>query len=276
MALPNEETIVTAAMCSGLAELTIRQPAGTFALTPGSLISLQAIGKHRDLLTGNGLDWGSGTGCLAIAAAKIPAVQHVIGLEIVEANVTAACENAQRNGVQDRVSFLLSDSYMPRHPAGRASLEELRGRVNVILANPHSSEGDDGFGCRRLVLQGARRFLIPGGVVFLMVSIQYGQERLRRLCAEAPGFVHGGELASTDWVPFDLARPDRMHNLRLYVAEERRGGLAYDFRHPDRSQPERSQPAGMTAQAALAHYGRTGESPLTRWEVHLFSFRPAS
>lgn len=267
--MTSDETIVTVEMTSGLAELEIQHPPGTFALTPGSLISLQAIGKHRDLLTGTGLDWGSGTGCLAIAAAKIPAVHHIVGLEIIEANVAVARDNAQRNGVLEKVTFLLSDSYVPRQHAGRTVLAELRGKITFILANPHSSEGDDGFGCRRLVLQGARPYLVSGGVVFLMVSIQYGPERLHRLCHEAPGFVHGGELASTDWVPFDLNRGDLLHNLEIYVQEERRGGLAYTFRHPDSPQE-----ASMTAQAALAHYEKTGKSPLSKWQMHLFVFKP--
>lgn len=267
--MASAETTVTADMTCGLAELKIRQPTGTFALTPGSLISLQAIGKHRELLKGKGLDWGSGTGCLAIAAAKIPAVESVVGLEIVEANVVVACENALSNGVQHKVAFLLSDSYMPRLPAGCAMLDELQGRTNFILANPHSSEGDDGFGCRRLVLQGARRFLVPGGVAFLMVSIQYGQERLQRLCYDAPGFVYGGELASTDWVPFDLNRADLLHNLNIFVQEERRGGLPYGFQHPDRPCEEK-----MTAEAALAHYENSGRSPLSKWQVHRFVFKP--
>jgi len=267
--MASEETTVTAEMTCGLAELKIRQPIGTFALTPGSLISLQAIGKHRRLLKGKGLDWGSGTGCLAIAAAKIPAVESVVGLEIVEANVAVASENAVRNGVQDKATILLSDSYMPRLPAGRAMLDELRGLVSFIVANPHSSEGDDGFGCRRQVLQGATDFLLPDGVVFLMVSIQYGQERLQRLCKEAPGFVYGGELASTDWVPFDLNRADLLHNLEIYVQEEQRGGLGYTFQHPDSPHQEH-----MTAQAALAHYEKTGKSPLSKWQVHLFVFEP--
>src|SRR5260370_38859503 len=120
MAAP-EETRVSVEMTRGLCELSIRHPPGTFALTPASLISLQAIGQHQELLKGHGLDWGSGSGCLAIAAAKIPAVQSVTGLEIAEANVLVARDNAIRNSVGDKVTFLVSDSYSPigrpREPA---------------------------------------------------------------------------------------------------------------------------------------------------------------
>lgn len=266
---PKEQTTVTSEMICGLCELCIRHPPGTFALTPASLISLQAIGRHREILKGHGLDWGSGTGCLAIAAAKVPAVQSVVGLEISEANLAVARENAVRNGVGEKTTFLLSDSYLPQSSADRALLDSLAGKVNFLLANPPSSDGDDGFGFRRIVLRGARTFLMSEGVVFLSVSCQYGQRRVEGLSQEIPGFVYGGILTSTDWVPFDLNRPDLLHCLHLYAEEECRGGLAYTFRHPRHEQT-------MTAQGALAHYESTRESPLSKWQMHRFVFKPPS
>lgn len=262
-----EQTTLTAETTGGLGALQFRHPAGTFALTPASRISVQAIAVHPHLLTGQGLDWGSGTGCLAIAAARVPGVERVIGLEIEPANVAAAQDNAVRNGVAARVTFLLSDSYAPVTAEGRALLDSLRGRVRFLLANPPSSEGDDGFGFRRVVLRGARDYLAPGAVVLLSISRQYGQQRVERLCQEVPGFRYGGILASTDWVPFDLGRPDLLHCLRLYADEEQRGGLPYAFRHPE-------MPGGtdLTAQAALVHYEASGKSPLTQWQTHLFLF----
>ena len=74
----SEESTVTPQMTGGLCELRICHPAGTFALTPASRISLQAIGEHQTLLAGRGIDWGTGTGCLAIAAAKIARVESVV------------------------------------------------------------------------------------------------------------------------------------------------------------------------------------------------------
>jgi ribosomal protein L11 methylase PrmA len=60
-----------------------------------------------------GLDWGCGSGCLAIAAATIPAVRRVVGLDIVEASIDVARSNAARNGVADKTVFMRSDSYAP-------------------------------------------------------------------------------------------------------------------------------------------------------------------
>ncbi len=247
--------------------MCLRHPPGTFALTPASLISLQAIGEHRRLLAGHGLDWGSGIGCLAIAAAKVAGVQSVVGLEIAEANVAVARDNAERNGVADKVTFLRSDSYTPCASTDRAILEGLRGKTRFVLANPPSSEGDDGFGYRRVILRGARDYLMPGGVVFLNVSYQYGDARIERLCQDAVGFRYGGVLSSTDWVAFDLRRPELLHCLHLYAEEERRGGLKYTFRHPE-GQPHES----LSAQAALAFYQKSGNSPLSKWQTHLFIF----
>lgn len=265
---PKDETVVTDAMTAGLCELRIRHPPGTFALTLASLISLEAIGKHRELLAGHGLDWGSGSGCLAIAAAKIPAVHKVTGLEISEANVLAARENAVHNGVEDKVAFIRSDSYSPYSPADRAVLAGVAGRVNFVLANPPSSEGDDGFEYRRILLRGARTYLARGGVVFLSVSYQYGQKRIERLCEEVSGYAHGGVLASTDWVPFDLGRPDLLHCLHLYAQEERRGGFDYTFQNSEAA----DEPC-MNARAALAFFEKTGRSPLSKWQTHLLLFR---
>jgi hypothetical protein len=264
-----DQTTVTAAMTAGLSELCIRHPSGTFALTPASLISLQTIGQHRKQLSGTGLDWGSGTGCLAIAAAKIPEVEKVIGLEISEDNLVIARENAVRNGVEAKVTFTLSDSYAPRDPHDKAMLQDLAGKVSFILANPPSSEGDDGFGYRRVVLRGARAYLRPEGVVFLSISYQYGRERILQLGRESGDFEYAGLLSSTDWVPFDLNRPDLLHCLHLYAEEERRGGLEYRF-----GQPEASPDGSLNARAALLHYQKTGQSPWSKWQTHLFVFRP--
>jgi hypothetical protein len=258
--LPPESTGVLQAM-------EIQHPAGTFAPTPASHIALKAIGSNRRHLAGIGLDWGCGSGCLAIAAATVPGVQRVVGLDIVEANVAIARSNAALNGVADKTMFMQSDSYAPFHQADRDLLEALAGKIAFIVANPPASDGDDGFEYRRIVLRGARRFLKTGGVVHLNISQQYGQQRIERLSRDIPGFTHGGALASTDWVPFDLNRADLLRNLEDYAAEEARGGMEYFFRRPA---PAVGQ--NVNARSALAQFHSTGESPLSQWQVHLFEF----
>lgn len=256
MILPDEAT-------GGLGEMRIFCPPGAFALTPASLMALQTVGQQRHLLTGVGLDWGCGTGCLGLAAARITAVTHTIGLDISPTNIAAARQNAQANGLAHKSRFFHADSYTPYAPAEQIELAAFSGRVNFILANPPASEGDDGFGYRRVVLRGAGDFLAEGGVIFLSVSCQYGRPRIEGLCQESPGFRYEGLLASSDWVNFDLERSDLRDCLTDYAAEEQRGGLPYAFGAAGGTETQ-------TAQEALTHFQATGQSPLTRWQVHLF------
>ena len=267
----NDLTVLHEPFVRGLGEIRIAHPEGTFAITPASLISLEAIANNQHLLAGVGLDWGSGAGCLAIAAARIPAVQRVIGLELSAANVTVARQNAAANGVDPKTKFFESNSYSPISAADRRELESLAGRIDFIVANPPSSDGDDGFGWRRRVLAGARQYLTASGRVFLSVSSQYGMRRVMGLLDDARGFQYGGILASTGWVPFDLDRPDLLECLRLYAQEEARGGLSYAFHDPAANSDQT-----RTASVALERFDRCGESPLTKWQTHLFEVRPES
>jgi SAM-dependent methyltransferase len=268
-AMVTTRTVVPVEVTGPLRALSFEHPPGTFAPTPATMIALRAVAQHWHVLEGTGLDWGSGVGCLAIAAAKIPAVRLVVGLEIVPANVGAARQNATLNGVAERVSFLKADSFDACDHEGRAVLQTLEGRARFILANPPSSSPDgDGFEYRRVVLRGAHRFLEPGGIVFLNISEQYGSERVLGLTRLAPAFRHDGVLATTDYVAFDMTRPDLLLDVETYAAEERRGGSAYAFRNP----VEPARP--MTAVEALAQFRRTGQSPLSRWQVHRFTYLP--
>ena len=262
---PSSKTLLGNDETGGLGEIRILHPAGTFALTPASLISIRAIGKNQMLLAGNGIDWGSGTGCLAIAAAKAANVDRVVGLEIETANVRIAQENAALNGVAAKTEFLLSDSYDPFARDDRTKLDALKGKIDFVLANPPASDDADGFQFRRLVLRGAKDYLRPGGRVFLSISYQYGIRRIMQLVDDVPSYTYGGTLATTDWVPFDLRRPDLLDCLKLYAESERAGGLEYTFQAPGASHEKI-----INATAALAHFHATGESPLSRWQTHLF------
>jgi ribosomal protein L11 methyltransferase len=66
-------------------------------------LCLDAIQKH---FTGDSfLDVGTGTGILAIAAAKLVPHAHIEACDTDETAVTIARENAQANGVSDRIKF---------------------------------------------------------------------------------------------------------------------------------------------------------------------------
>ena len=243
-------------------------PPGTTPITPASMISVEAIAGHGHLLEGTGIDWGSGGGCLSIMAARTSGVTCVVGLEIDETNVSVARRNARLNGVEEKVKFMLSDSYAPFADPDRRSLDALKGCADFLVANPISSQDDDGFGYRRTVLRGAKEFLRDGGRVFLSISYQYGRRRIAGLERDVPGFYHEGILARSECVPFDLGRPDLLNCLKVYAREESRGGMGYEFCNPLR----RAQ--AMNARDSLAFYERTGRSPLSQWQTHLFRYLP--
>ena len=244
--------------------IRIHHPEGAFVPTPASLIALEAIAAHTRSFRGRGLDWGSGSGLLAITAARLAGVEEVLGLELDRRGVAAARENARRNGVEGKVRFVESDSYDPVHVDGRRALAGFRGSTDFMIANPPSSSpADDGFGMRRVVIRGAVRYLRPGGLLLLSVSAQYGEGRVAGLLRETPGFRHDGVGATTDLVPFDMERPDLRRDVETYAREEERGGLTYAFRDP------RSPETPMTAVEAWNRFEATGESPLSRWQSHL-------
>lgn len=244
--------------------IRIHHPEGAFVPTPASRIALEAIAAHAGRFRGRGLDWGSGSGLLAIAAARITGVEEVLGLELDPRGVAAARENARRNGAADNVRFVESDSYDPVSEEGRRALAGFEGSTDFMIANPPSSSPvGDGFEMRRVVVRGAIRYLRPGGFVLLSVSSQYGEGRVTGLLRQAPGFRHDGVGASTDLVPFDMGRADLKRDVETYAREEERGGLTYAFRNP------RNPEAPITAIEAWNHFHATGESPLSRWQSHL-------
>jgi methylase of polypeptide subunit release factors len=261
-----EESVLDETSTGGLGSLVFRHPAGTFALTPASRILLTAIVDNQLRLHGTGIDWGSGIGCQAILASRIPAVEKMYGLEISKENIKAAVWNAKENGVDHKVSFLSSDSYVPFDANDRMMFESLRGSVDFIVSNPPFSEGDDGFGFRRIVLDGAKSFLKPGGIVLLNISLQYGKERLASLHKPGSGFVHEGIAASSLWVPFHLDRPDLLECLRLYACEEERGGYDYAFSEEGRDGDF------VNARTALKTYEYCGASPFMKWQTHMFRY----
>lgn len=248
--------------------IRVHHPEGAFVPTPASRVALEAVGTHADRIRGRGLDWGSGAGLLAIGGARISGVEEVLGLELEPHNVAAASENARRNGVEQKVRFVESDSYRPVSAEGARALAQFRGSTSFIVANPPSSSPvGDGFEFRRVVVRGAGDYLKPGGILFLSVSIQYGMERVRGLLREIPGFRYDGIAASSDWVPFDLGRPDLLEDVLTYAREEERGGLPYAFRAPNDLERQ------LTAVQARQRYRKTGESPLSRWQSHLLVWK---
>ncbi len=247
----------------GRAPLRIKATPGKLSLTPASHLCLDTIDRHRDLLHGQGIDWGSGSGVLAIAAATNPAVDLVVGLEVDRHDVATARTNAELNGVADRVVFLHSNGFEPFPGEDPSPLEELRGGAEFLIANPPSSTGDDGLGWRRRLLDSAREFLVADAEVFLQVSRQYGVSRTEALATDSGGYEYRGLLGTTDWAPFDQERPDLRAALDDYAAEEQRTGEPYPFLHPIEDRQ-------ITATEAKRLWDRDRSSPRSQWSMHRF------
>jgi ribosomal protein L11 methyltransferase len=122
------------------------------------------------------LDFGSGSGILAIAAAKLGAARAT-GIELDPEVEPIAAANVARNGVEDRVTCLTGDA---------AALAPLLAPADLILSNILRSVNET-------LLPLILRSLARGGV-----AIFAGMER-----AERSGFI--AALARAGFVPIDEA-----------------------------------------------------------------------
>jgi release factor glutamine methyltransferase len=159
------------------------------------------------------LDFGTGSGCIAIAlAAKCPGV-HVVALDISKDALAAAQQNAARNHVAARIEF--------RHGDGFAALKSDE-RFDLIISNPPyiASEeietlqpevrdhdprgaldgGADGLDFYRRLAVEAVRHLQPQGK--LMVEFGDGQ-------AEAINAIFGAQNWQVEAVREDYTRRQR-------------------------------------------------------------------
>jgi ribosomal protein L11 methyltransferase len=97
---------------------------GEHGSTRGCLRALERVAARRPEKI---LDLGSGSGILAMAAAKL-LHRRVLATDIDPWSVRVARENARRNGLGDRVRFLRADGWSS--PAVRGA-----GRYDLIFAN---------------------------------------------------------------------------------------------------------------------------------------------
>lgn len=143
------------------------------------------------------IDVGSGSGCIAIALAVEFPNASVTGADLSAAALAVARRNAQRHGVQDRVTFVESNL-----------LDAVRGRAELIVSNPpycrtvdagtlqpevlryepHTAlfAGPDGLDAIRRLFDTAGGHLARGGR--LVVEFGFGQDAEVVGLAEAAGW----------------------------------------------------------------------------------------
>ncbi|WP_426701091.1 50S ribosomal protein L11 methyltransferase [Rhodanobacter sp. Col0626] len=91
-----------------------------------------------DLIGKTVTDYGCGSGILAIAALKLGAVSAV-GVDNDPQALTASTDNAERNGVADRLALFLPEDVVagaaPAHPALAALVHPCTSPADVFIAN---------------------------------------------------------------------------------------------------------------------------------------------
>ncbi len=254
--------LVTIDHTGGLGPITVEIPHGRQTITPASRMAVAAIGANAGLLRGRGLDWGAGTGLLAIGAALVDGVDLVVGLELDAADVPIARVNAERNGVGGVTQFIHADSYTAVDSDEQPAIDDLRRSADFLIANPPASRTGDGLDWRREALRGGLAYVVPGAPVLVQISYQYAIARIEGLVDDVPGYRYEGVAGTTDWVPFDQSRADLSTQVVEYAKVEAEGGIPYTFGDGDGGH--------LTATEAIDRYRATGESPLSKWQMHRF------
>jgi release factor glutamine methyltransferase len=132
------------------------------------------------------LDFGTGTGCLAIALAAKNAAAKIVATDISAEALALAKENAARNNVSERIEFLQGDGFAalakdfrfdliisnpPYIPT--AEIETLQPEVRDFDPRGALDGGADGLDFYRMLAARAKTFLKPGGKI--MVEFGDGQ-----------------------------------------------------------------------------------------------------
>lgn len=130
------------------------------------------------------LDLCTGSGCVAISTLAARPDCHAVAVDLFEKTLEIAGENAERNGVGDRIGFLQGDVFDP-------ALKEGLGEFQCILSNPpyiESAEvellaeelsyepeaaldgGDDGLDFYRAIIGSYGTCLSPEGMMLLEIG----------------------------------------------------------------------------------------------------------
>jgi release factor glutamine methyltransferase len=193
-----------------------------FRSAPRETNSGEQLAQMEEPLTLNfppatALDFGTGSGCLAIALAVRSPIAQIYALDISPEALKTATRNADRLGVSERIHFVLGD--------GLAALPA-QARVHLIVANPpyvptaeivtlqpevrdHDPHGaldggPDGLDFIRRLALDAAPFLISGGKLMLEFGDSQA-EPVRKLFEEQ------------NWIVEQIAE-DYTHRPRILIA----------------------------------------------------------
>jgi ribosomal protein L11 methyltransferase len=155
------------------------EPSMSFGFGEHPTTRMAAFEVERRCRGGRVLDFGTGSGVLAIVAALTGAAQAT-GLDIAPAAVDAARANAERNGVDAKCRF------------AAGTLGQLRAPFDLVVANVDLST------LTRLAEPLGRR-VTPGGILLLTGFLTEDARDLSRRYREL-GFRACGRREDADWV----------------------------------------------------------------------------
>jgi len=159
------------------------------------------------------LDVCTGSGCIAISLAAERPQASLLATDLSSGACALARENAEALGVASRVTILQGNLFEPVPAEARFALivsnppyigsGEIPGLSAEVRREPHLAldGGADGLALLRRVVEGARRFLIPGGLLAMEIGETQGAA-VRELLQSA-GYADAR-------VEKDLERRDRM------------------------------------------------------------------
>lgn len=119
-------------------------------------------------------DVGTGSGCIAITLLAERADAHAVAIDVSEAALEVARQNARDHVVEERVEFVLSDCFARLDPSP----------FNLIVSNPPYVSAAMLSGLQREVRDYEPRVALSPGADGLKV--------IRRLLGEAPEFLRSG------------------------------------------------------------------------------------
>jgi len=150
---------------------------GEHASTRTALVLLDRHVRPGDRV----LDVGSGSGILAIAAAKLGA-SRAVGVELDPEAEPIARANAERNAVADRVGLVMGDA---------AVLAPLLGPVELVLSNILRSQN-------QALFEPVRAALAPGGIA-IFAGMETAERGLFLPGLAAAGFTRLDEAVDAGW-----------------------------------------------------------------------------
>lgn len=165
------------------------------------------------------LDWGTGSGCLAIAVAVHCPQAEVTAIDASAAALEVAAANVARHGLTHRVRLIQSDGFSSLGPGEKfdlilsnppyvptAEIATLQPEVRDFDPRCALDGGVDGLDCYRRIAREAGGHLRPGGEV----ALEFGDgqaEALRHLFEEQKWIV-------------DAVREDYTHRPRILIASQ--------------------------------------------------------